>query len=302
VLIKDEVRGRTVPVAATGARWNLRNSWREASGLTAIPNNTGIANIFNSVKVNGLAQDPEMLALGDFVMASYQADTQGLLMSQGYVQTAESGLTKGNYGVHVQNMSGSTITLTNPSVWFFKMPRSMVKWQVSAAYDMPSTANGLQVTTTLPIPGAVMGDFLISSLADNIGGVLFRAYMSADGTATYLILNESGFTKDPASATLRIAVVREEAFRLLGAVTYNPPSLADGASSSVTITVPGAVLGDFVLHSFSNDMQGIFSTAWVSAANIVTVQFDNETGGVIDLASGILRVGVLDTDNLPGVS
>lgn len=80
---------------------------------------------------------------------------------------------------------------------------------------------------------------------------------------------------------------------LLGSKTYDPASLADGAGATTTVTVTGAVLGDFVDRvSFSLDLQGITVTAWVSATDTVSVRFQNETGGVLDLASGTLRVQV----------
>lgn len=83
-----------------------------------------------------------------------------------------------------------------------------------------------------------------------------------------------------------------QAFRLVGSATYDPPSLADGAGTSTTVTVTGAALGDFAIPSFSLDLQGITVTAYVSSANTCTVRFQNETGGVLDLASGTLRVAV----------
>lgn len=73
-----------------------------------------------------------------------------------------------------------------------------------------------------------------------------------------------------------------------GSVTYDPGSLADGAGVTTTVTVSGASLGDFVNISFSLALQGILLTAWVSAANTVSVRFQNETAGVLDLASGTL--------------
>ena len=79
---------------------------------------------------------------------------------------------------------------------------------------------------------------------------------------------------------------------LTGSATYNPPSLADGASSTTTVTVTGAALGDYVSASFSNDLQGISMVASVSASNTVTVVFRNNTGTGIDLASGTLRARV----------
>lgn len=75
-----------------------------------------------------------------------------------------------------------------------------------------------------------------------------------------------------------------------GSATYDPGSLADGAGATTTVTCTGAALGDFALASFSLDLQGITVTAWVSAADTVSVRFQNESGGVLDLASGTLRV------------
>lgn len=72
--------------------------------------------------------------------------------------------------------------------------------------------------------------------------------------------------------------------------TYNPASLATGVGATTTITVKNAILGDFVMVSFSLDLQGILLTAYVSAAGIVSVRFQNQTGGTIDLGSGTLSV------------
>lgn len=79
---------------------------------------------------------------------------------------------------------------------------------------------------------------------------------------------------------------------LAGSATYDPGSLADGAGVTTTVTATGAALGDFAQATFSLDLQGITLTAWVSAANTVSVRFQNESTGTIDLASGTLRVRV----------
>ena len=74
-----------------------------------------------------------------------------------------------------------------------------------------------------------------------------------------------------------------------GTATYDPGNLVDGQGVTTTVTVTGAALGDFVDVSFSLDLQGIGMTGWVSAANTVSVRFQNETGGAIDLASGTIK-------------
>lgn len=72
-------------------------------------------------------------------------------------------------------------------------------------------------------------------------------------------------------------------------ITYDPPSLVDGAGVTTTITVPGAALGDYAVASFSADLQGVMLTSWISATNTMSARFQNETGGTVDLASGTLR-------------
>jgi hypothetical protein len=77
---------------------------------------------------------------------------------------------------------------------------------------------------------------------------------------------------------------------LEASVTYDPPSLAAGVSVTTTLTATGAALGDFAHASFSLDLQGITLTAWVSAADTVSVRRQNGTAGAIDLANGTLPV------------
>jgi hypothetical protein len=84
-------------------------------------------------------------------------------------------------------------------------------------------------------------------------------------------------------------------FGLAASDTWDPASVADGDQATTTITVTGAVLGNFVIASFSLDLQGLQLTAYVSAADTVTVVLSNNTGGAVNLSSGTLRVLVFDT-------
>ena len=75
--------------------------------------------------------------------------------------------------------------------------------------------------------------------------------------------------------------------------TLNAGSLNDGAGETDDITVPGVALGDIVLGSSSDvDRAGITVTGYVSAANTVTLRFQNESGGTVDLASTTVKLVV----------
>ena len=77
-----------------------------------------------------------------------------------------------------------------------------------------------------------------------------------------------------------------------GSAVYDPPLLGDGSGVTTTVACAGAALGNFAQAAFSLDTQGIVVHAWVSAADVVSVRFQNESGGAVDLASGTLDVKV----------
>ena len=65
------------------------------------------------------------------------------------------------------------------------------------------------------------------------------------------------------------------------------------AGDTDTVAVPGVALGDMVLSaSLAVDVAGLIVTGYVSAANTVSIRFQNETGGTVDLASATLRLVV----------
>lgn len=72
---------------------------------------------------------------------------------------------------------------------------------------------------------------------------------------------------------------------------YDPPSIASGATSSVSVSFQGALPGDFAQAAFSQVVTGITINA-TATTNSVTVSFTNLTAGAIDMPQGTLRVRV----------
>jgi hypothetical protein len=75
---------------------------------------------------------------------------------------------------------------------------------------------------------------------------------------------------------------------------WDPPALAIGAAASTTVAVAGATVGDTVFVSFSLAVPGgALLVGNVTSAGVVTCTLLNQTGGVLDLGSGTLRVDVV---------
>lgn len=99
-----------------------------------------------------------------------------------------------------------------------------------------------------------------------------------------------------ADATARMAVDAAEAQAgtvLTGSKTYDAPSIAASGTTTTTVTVTGAALGDYAVASLGVSAAGLVVTAYVSAADTVTVVFFNPTAGAVDLASTTLRARVI---------
>ena len=87
---------------------------------------------------------------------------------------------------------------------------------------------------------------------------------------------------------------RKVALGLTGSATWNPASIPDGDAASGEVTVTGAQMGDFVIPSFSLDVDDLDLHADVTSENTVTCIMSNSTGRTIDLASGTVYVLVFE--------
>jgi hypothetical protein len=75
--------------------------------------------------------------------------------------------------------------------------------------------------------------------------------------------------------------------------TMDIGDLADGTGESNTVAVPGVKLGDMVIGmSFGVTLAGFTVTAYVSAADVVTVRVQNESGTQTNPASTTIKLVV----------
>lgn len=93
-----------------------------------------------------------------------------------------------------------------------------------------------------------------------------------------------------ATSNSTLAISRDGCLK--GTATFDPPSIAAGASTSTTVTVTGARLGDRAEAFINTSQSGLVLSAYVSASNTVTVIYFNPTGAAVDLASHTLTLWV----------
>lgn len=139
-------------------------------------------------------------------------------------------------------------------------------------------------------------DLVVFSNSITINGnvVVLNSGLPASGNQFVNLSLPTSSTGLPAGSLFsNSGIVTVKGSTVTGSATYDPPSLNDGDGATTTVTVTGAALGDYADASFSLDLQGITVTAWVSAADTVSVRFQNETGGTINLGSGTLRARIL---------
>lgn len=79
---------------------------------------------------------------------------------------------------------------------------------------------------------------------------------------------------------------------ITGSATYDPGTVSDTFGAATSFTVNGAALGDFVDVAFSLNLAGVLMTGYVSAANTVSVRFQNETGSSWTPGSGTVYARV----------
>jgi hypothetical protein len=76
-------------------------------------------------------------------------------------------------------------------------------------------------------------------------------------------------------------------------IAWDPADLAPGASTTQTITVTGAVLGDFAFAVCGASITGLTLTAYVNNTDQVTMVLANNTAGNVNIGNNTFRAMVL---------
>jgi hypothetical protein len=167
--------------------------------------------------------------------------------------------------------SGGVIAPTTTS------PR-YVEFGATGSGALSGLVSGARMLKTDPSIGAYVG--VLGYLVRDGSGVVARAVNTLMDGVTIPVFTDGTTTR-----------FRQDE----GSKTHDFGSLIDGAGETTSVTVTGAALGNFAQASLSVDLQGMTMTAWVSAADTVSVRVQNETGGTIDLGSATLRAYILQS-------
>lgn len=130
----------------------------------------------------------------------------------------------------------------------------------------------------------------------NVDGFDHPAWILEPATALTVTMREGAIENDNGNLNFARTGVRYILAKTLTATAaLDFPNTAAQTSSDLTIAVAGAADGDVValgvpIASLATDS---CYTAFVSAANVVTVRFNNYSAGAIDPAPGTFRVSIL---------
>jgi hypothetical protein len=198
--------------------------------------------------------------------ANYKLDVNGNLATSGALRVRGPGATSGTWSAQIHNSSGTNNGLLVRDDGVVSMGTSSPS--ASARLDITSTTQGV----LLPRMTTANRDAITTP---------------ADGLTIY---NTTTKTQDVYNNTRWLTGNAG----LTGSATLDFGSTAAQTSSDLTITVTGAADGDVVSLGVPNASVNANTnyTAWVSAADTVTVRFNNYSSAAVDPASGTFKVFV----------
>ena len=149
------------------------------------------------------------------------------------------------------------------------------------------------LTGALAIPASVLHNGVFWSLTASLANVTTATPGVSSSWIPVVYPGGTEPDQQPRNRELGSAAYLNQTW-LHASATFDPGSVANGAQTTTTVAVPGAVFGDFVLPpALSISAGGIEVSGFISAADVVTLIYQNTSGGAIDLASHTVFVRLM---------
>jgi hypothetical protein len=257
----------------------------------------GVTSSFNAIVARG--------SVNNYLQLNIQNQSNGVNASADIVATSDNGTESVNYidmginsSTNTQNIMGSA-----NDAYLYTTGNNLLIGTATAAQSVVFMTGGTTQSTNERVRIDGNGKVGIG-ITSPTAALNLKAGTAATGTAplkltagTVMTTAENGAVEyDGTNYFTTAGGVRYTLAKTLTATaSLNFPSTAASNFSNLTITVTGAADGDVVQVGVPNAIASASSlyTAYVSAANTVTVRFFNYSGAAIDPAAATFRVSVI---------
>lgn len=121
-----------------------------------------------------------------------------------YERICQEDIDIGTTTTEKRNPGGGTITGTQVNLHTFAIGQTALY----QSWAVPSLSNSTSTSQTFVHPGAALGDFVLVSYYDSIGGLIFTSYVSAPDEVTVVATNLTGSVVTLATANINIIVFK----------------------------------------------------------------------------------------------
>lgn len=207
--------------------------------------------------------------------------------------------------------SGSTPPTTGVSGQYIPVTGTNSTTYLGWKNTQTDSLNGIHTSTTVSTTGAITSGTNVLTVADVTNMQQFMTIKVSnaasgpsdlttrieliDGKNKKLYLSDNAGTTQTTASVVAIQPNWYQAGMIWkeANLTYAGSTISNAASTTVTGTLTGAALGNYVIASSSIDLQGCLISANVTSTDNVKVTISNLTGGSITLGAATIRARVI---------